>query len=149
MKSNFKFIISILAAALLMQIFTTASASDGPSDQELYNRLPEVSSADKGSNTRTGGAYMDCIVDTINYDITGNPCWSFGTETFASAFFTIHNLPSNYTIIWSDSRCSQSSFVCVIPIRMFRTLQVSAIVLNNDAGTFTNVSATATYEGLF
>jgi len=95
------------------------------------------------------GAYMDCIVDTINYDITGNPCFSSSTETFASAFFTVHNLPADYTIIWSDNRCSQTSPVCVLPIKMFRSLQVSATVLNNDAGTFTNVSATAWYEGFF
>lgn len=149
MKSNFKFIISILSAVLLIQLSTTASANDGPSDLELYNRLPEVNAEEKGSNNRMGGTFMDCIVDTINYDITGNPCFSSGTETFASAFFTIHNLPSNYTIIWSDSRCSQTHFVCVLPIRMFRTLHVSATVLNNDNGTFTNVSADAYYEGFF
>lgn len=113
--------------------------------------VPELKDSSPQTQATTASATsMSCLVDTINYDQWGSPqCLSTGTETFATAFFRIDNPPSNFTILWSDSRCDSSKTLCSVPIRMFTNITMDATVLDNSNNTFVQVSATAWYEGLF
>lgn len=118
--------------------------------EKIAKNIPELVE-DKGNNTtRSGNARMKCFVDTPAFDqFTYNICFSVGSAQTTSALFRIDNVPSNFTILWSDSRCNSSSRDCSLPISWYQTINLSATVLNNSNNTFTTTSTIASYEGFF
>ncbi|WKE65876.1 hypothetical protein PVT67_01050 [Gallaecimonas kandeliae] len=99
----------------------------------------------------TGSAFasgMSCYIDTKAYDqFTPNDCSAlvYGA-TQATAVFRIDNLPSRYYIDWHNPNCAANATTCTAVIRAFRTFQASATLIDLDAGTTTDVSATASFE---
>lgn len=93
---------------------------------------------------------MSCFVDTPAFDVkTDNFCFAVGTARTTSACFQVNGVtdPSTSTISWSASGCSGFGF-CLVPIRQYQTVVVSATV-TDALGNSTTVSATARYEGFF
>lgn len=111
--------------------------------------IPEIEADQHLSKSASGSATMKCLVDTPAWDRWGyGQCFSAGNARTTTAFFQIEGGPSsNYRVYWSDSRCSQSSKSCSLPIRQYQTLTVSADILDLSNNTFSSVSATAHYEG--
>lgn len=130
------------------------TTADQPMDQKEFDQalqaLPELAE-DLASSAQIGvggSPRMKCFVDTPALDIfTFDSCFSVGAARTTTAVFRIDNMPANFTIIWSDSRCNSSSATCFLPIRQFRPLTLNATVLDNDNFTFSRTSATAEYEG--
>ena len=92
---------------------------------------------------------MKCFVDTPAYDVyTYDFCASAAAARTTTAVFKIDNVPAGSTISWSNSHCQSNNSLCFVPIRQFRSITVNATVLKPN-GTYTTVSATAEYEGLF
>ena len=119
--------------------------SEAEFEQAAAAALPELSQP--AEQIRSSSASMSCFVDTPAFDqFTTGFCFSVGTAFMTTAVFRIDNPPSNFTILWSDSRCSSNSLTCFLPIRHFQTITLSATVLNNSNNTFVNTSATARYE---
>lgn len=93
---------------------------------------------------------MSCYVDTPAFDVfTNNFCFAVGTARETVAVFKVNNVPSpsTSTISWSEPGCSGFG-VCIVPIRWYRSVTVSATV-TDALGNPTTVSATAHYEGPF
>ncbi|MCA1777880.1 MAG: hypothetical protein LC637_00430 [Xanthomonadaceae bacterium] len=149
MKRKSLVMLGSLTLALAVHAATAQDASD-LSDDEMFKRmLPELNEKPNPAQ-RSGATGMSCFVDTPAFDLFTSPlCVSAGTTLTTTAVFRVDNPPADFTIIWSDSSCSSSSTVCVVPINIIGYLTVSATVLNNANYTFTKVSATARYEGLF
>ncbi|WP_196141188.1 hypothetical protein [Aliikangiella sp. G2MR2-5] len=153
-----KKVIKSLVASALVFSFTgityagslNVSKSDndfGISAKDLKN-VPELSETSSFVSTSSATS-MRCLVDTPAWDRWGSPrCFSAGMARYATAYFQITDAPSNYTVYWSDSRCSSTSLSCSLPIRTYQTINLSATVLNNSNSTFVKVSASAHYEGL-
>lgn len=148
---NRKLTLSIATAFLTAGIIGAAYAQDFSEAEEygqLSSALPEIADDDAKVDEVRSGALMKCFVDTPAFDNFTSPfCFSNGTAFTTSAVFRIDGEPSNFTILWSDSSCSSSSDTCVLPIRQFETINLSATILDNNNNTFANVSATARYEG--
>ncbi len=109
--------------------------------------LPELDEGIQKPGQTRAAASMKCFVDTPAFDLfTTGYCHSSGNPRTTTAVFRIDNEPANFTILWSDSRCSSSSDTCFLPIRHFQQITLSATVLNNANNTFSTTSATAHYE---
>lgn len=147
--------IMTLSIALGMGSISPVSAEEKLSDQEYSEFLDQAAQSmpelnEKSDQQTRSGSGMSCYVDTLAFDVfTSGYCFSAGNATTTSAVFRIDNPPSNYTILWSDSRCSSSNTLCILPIRRYQSYTISATILNNANNTFTTASATAEYEGLF
>ncbi len=151
---NFKKeLVSFAAVSAFCLTVLTGNLAAQQFDQEALDQampaLPEVSDAQsKGSQNRSSNPRMKCFVDTPAFDLfTFSVCISSGTAFTTSAVFQIDSPPSNFTILWSDSRCNSNLTTCVLPIRQYQQVTLSATVLDNSNNTFTNTSATAFYEG--
>ncbi|MEW5248547.1 hypothetical protein [Microbulbifer discodermiae] len=110
----------------------------------------EVRDSNSAEVLGAGSPLMECFVDTALYDEYATPiCWGLETRPdrlTTNANFRIRNVPSDFTILWSDDRCSSDRNVCILRIRVYRPITLEAVVLDNSNGTFTSVSATAFYE---
>jgi len=145
-----------ICAALMSASFYASAELDkkGVDKSEKYSitqsdikAVPELSD---NVSVQAGSLSMRCLVDTPAWDLWGTGyCFSTGSARTATAYFQIDNAPSNYTVIWSDTRCSGTSLSCALPIRQYQTIKLDATVLNNSNNTFEQTSATAHYEGLF
>ncbi|GAB4186229.1 MAG: hypothetical protein Tsb002_10520 [Wenzhouxiangellaceae bacterium] len=149
-----KFISFAAAFSLSLAVFGIANADDEAMSPELMEKIaqnmPELVEDDGANSTRSSHPRMKCFVDTPAFDqFTYGSCFSVGSAQFTTAVFRIDNVPSNFTIIWSDSSCSSSSRDCSLPIRWYQTINLSATVLDNSNNTFSTTSATARYEGFF
>lgn len=149
-----KFILFATAFALSLTIFSTASADNEVMSLETLERIsqniPELLDDQSKGDIRSSGTRMKCYVDTPAYDnFTYGNCVSFGYPTTTTAVFRVDNVPSNFTIIWSDSRCNSSSRDCFLPISHFQTINLSATALDNSNNTFTTTSASASYHGYY
>ncbi|MCW8877525.1 MAG: hypothetical protein OQK04_05765 [Kangiellaceae bacterium] len=114
-----------------------------------YKATPELLDQAKISMAASSSPKMKCLVDTPAWDLWGSPfCFSAGFARSTTAYFQIDNMPSNYTVNWSDSRCSSTSRTCALPIRTYQSISLSATVLNHGNNTFTQTSSTAEYEGM-
>lgn len=134
------------STALLIATALTSSLALAQKNKEP--NIPEYE-AEKYAAASSGTPRMKCLVDTPAWDQWGySVCFSSGYSTYATAYFTIENLPSNYTIYWSDSRCSQTSGTCSVPIRQYQQITMTADVLDRDTNTFVTTSSTAHYEGM-
>jgi len=149
-------LLSYTAIFLAVSLIGSAVAQQPANKDELDKlvlALPELAEDGKDDpQTRSGSAAMKCFVDTPAFDLyTFGGCFSSGTAPITTAVFKIDGEPSNFTIIWSDSRCgtSSTSDLCLLPIRQYQSLTLNATVLNNDTGTFSTTSATAWYEGFY
>ena len=143
--------LAILSLAILSSAaFAQQNANQQEFNQALQELSESISTEGVDSQIKTGGATaMSCIVDTIAYDTESiGYCESSGSARIATAIFRIVNPPANYGVNWSDSRCTTNSLTCAVPIVNYRTITMSATVLNNANNTFVTVSATAHYEGL-
>lgn len=141
MKNLAKKSTTMLIAAALASSLATAQKKN-----EI--NIPEYE-AEKYVTASTGNPRMKCLVDTPAWDQWGYSfCYSSGYSTYATAYFTIENLPSNFTVYWSDSRCSQNSGTCSVPIRQYQQITMTADVLDRDTNTFVTTSSTAHYEGM-
>jgi len=147
---------ALCAALMSVSFFATAEMNKQGADksanysitQSDINSIPEL--RDNINVQATGSLSMSCFVDTPAYDnLTQGYCFSAGAARTTTAYFLINNAPSNYTVIWSDSRCNSASLSCILPIRQYQTINLSATVLNNSNNTFAKTSARAEYEGLF
>jgi hypothetical protein len=146
----------VLAATFSVSLFATADSmkkQSGSSNQFSISAsdiksVPELGDS-KQVSAASSASSMKCLVDTPAWDNWGvGRCFSAGFARTTSAYFQIDNAPSNYTVYWSDSRCSSSSLSCVLPIRTYQRITLNATVLNNSNNTFTTTSATAMYEGM-
>ncbi len=141
-----------ICAAFCLAGYIGIASAEQPVTAEEFNQallaLPELAEdLQKPEQNRSGGASMKCYVDTPAFDVfTTGFCADAGVARTTTAVFRIDNEPSNFTILWSDSRCSSSNDTCLLPIRHFQTINLSATVLNNDNNTFSTTSATALYE---
>lgn len=93
-------------------------------------------------------AGMSCYIDTRAYDeFTPNHCLNivWGAKT-ATAVFRVDNLPANYYIDWDTPACAANATTCTAVIRAFVPFKATATLIDLDAGTTTEVSATATFE---
>ena len=151
-----KLLSGVLAFGLVISGAVDASTlGKDKQDKELYQitekdiaASPELSDENLKRAASTS-ASMRCLVDTPAWDRWGSPrCWSVGAARTATAFFSIQNTPTNYEIIWSDSRCSSNSKSCALPIFNYQSITVSATVKNTANNTYVDVQATAHYEGL-
>jgi|GEM_PF-4628003 len=99
---------------------------------------------------KSSSVSMKCLVDTPKWDRWGSPrCFSGSTSFYATAYFSIDNLPSNYTVYWSDtSNCSSNAGSCSVRIRSGQTITMSATVLDHSNNTFSTTTAYASYENL-
>ncbi len=141
-----------ISTAFCLAGYIGIASAEQPGSPEQFDQallaLPELAEdLQKPEQNRSGAASMKCFVDTPAFDqFTTGFCFSNWTTFTTTAVFRIDNEPSNFTIIWSDSRCSSSSDTCLLPIRHFQTITLNATVLNNDNNTFSTTSATARYE---
>ncbi len=147
-------LIGISAAFVFAGLSSTVVAQQALTAEEYDQAtlaLPELADDDAKSNqNRSGSAAMKCYVDTPAFDLfTFGYCSNAGVARTTTAVFRIDNVPSNFTIIWSDSRCSSTNRTCFLPIRQYQTITLNATVLNNSNNTFSTTSATANYEGFF
>jgi len=119
-------------------------------EERLLAAMPEFAQ-DKDQILKSGSIpRMKCFVDTPAFDnYSYNACFSVGGARTTTAVFKVDNVPSNFTILWSDSRCSSTSTFCLLPIRQYQSIVLNATVLNNANNTFSNTTATAWYEGFF
>lgn len=117
---------------------------------QVSQLVPELAEDKSTEQNRVSAPRMKCFVDTPAFDnFSFGFCASVASPFSTTAFFRIDNVPSNFTIIWSDSRCNSSSRDCLLPISIFQTINLSATVLNNSTGTFSTTSASALYENFF
>lgn len=144
-----------LIAAAFMGMLTIAQAQESVKQETsamALQALPELldDSADSNQIRSGGSPRMKCFVDTPAFDnFTFGFCVSAHSAFSTSAVFRVDDLPADFTIIWSDSRCNQNSSTCILPIRQYQQVTLSATVLNHGNNTFSTTSATAIYEGLF
>lgn len=112
--------------------------------------LPEAADdLDNGASNKSTAIRMKCYVDTPAYDLyTHDFCISAGAARTTTAVFKIDNVPAGSSIIWSNSHCQANNSLCFVPIRQYRSITVNATVLKPN-GSYSSVSATAEYEGLF
>ncbi|MBL4773596.1 MAG: hypothetical protein JKX98_08360 [Alcanivoracaceae bacterium] len=135
----------IIILALLCLTFTTFAAED-KAYQRLLSAIPEIEQPPE--QIKSTNPAMKCLVDTPAFDrYRFGACISVGWAHTTSAVFKIDFLPSNFTIIWSNSSCNQQSSTCSVSISQYSSITMSATVLDNTNGTFTSTSATAYYEG--
>jgi hypothetical protein len=141
-----KYIKSLIALTMASAVAASVQAKDDNAITAAdLKAVPELQQAQQTMSS--SGASMRCLVDTPAWDYWGSPeCFSAGFARSATAYFQIDNGPSNYTVYWSDSRCSSSSLSCVLPISAMRSITLTANVLNHSNNTFATVSATAYYE---
>ena len=139
---KFKTVLSALAMASIATV-ANAKTSETPLMMELADDVQTISSV--------SSARMKCLVDTPAYDIYRfGHCFSVGSSRTTKAVFTIDGGPSsNYRVYWSNSSCSQTSKTCMVDIRWYQRITMSADILDLSNGTFTSTSATARYEGYF
>lgn len=150
MKSNLINSLVIALIGLLQLSFVTVNAAD-VTEQDL-KALPELRDDSLSSDlTILATPRMKCFVDTPAYDLfTYNRCFGVGSARTTTAVFKIDGGPSsNYSIIWSNSRCSRTSKTCFLPISQGRTIRLNATILDFNTSRFYQVSATARYDGLF
>ncbi|WP_086933414.1 hypothetical protein [Agarilytica rhodophyticola] len=135
--------IKVLFPAVLSFFITSNVQADKqpPVMEEILNQ-PETQQF-------SGSEFMECFVDTPALDqFTRNVCFSVANARTTTAVFRIQGGPSsNFRVIWSDSRCSQNSKSCSLPIFQYRSISISADVLNLSNNQFFSVSAQAFYEG--
>ncbi|PWK51904.1 hypothetical protein [Pleionea mediterranea] len=129
----------VLLAALFSVASSTALLAKEPTP------IPEMQGANKATS---GSATMKCLVDTPAWDNWGyGRCFSVGHARSTTAYFQIEGGPSNFRVYWSDSRCSQNSKSCSLPIYQYQSINLTADVLDLSNNSFSSVSATAHYEG--
>ncbi len=136
---------TVLSAIALASVATMATAKEA----DITKNWPELND-DAATVSSLASTSMKCFVDTPAYDQyrTGS-CFAAGSSRTTTAVFKIDGVPSNFRIYWSDSRCSQTSSTCMLPISWYQTISLSADVLDLTNNTFSSTSATAHYEGLF
>ena len=129
--------------AIAASLLAVSASAERPIVFEELEASPQLSSAN------ISGEYMECYVDTPAWDeFRKGWCFSVGVARTTSAVFRIQGGPSsNFHIYWSDSRCSATSKTCVVPIRQYQNITMTADVLNKNNNTFFTVSAKAHYEG--
>jgi len=144
---------SALASLCVAGLFNSALAKELTVEEDFalaLKALPEAADdLDNSPMNKSSAIRMKCFVDTPAYDLyTYDFCASAGAARTTTAAFKIDNVPAGSTISWSNSHCHSNNSLCLVPIRQYRTITVSATVLKPN-GTYTTVSATAEYEGLF
>lgn len=133
-------------------VLTGNVLADEPMSQQEFDQalqaLPEVADDLVSLDSiRASTPRMKCFVDTFAFDLFSfGFCANNGTPRTTTAVFRIDSPPSNFTILWSDSRCDSSRDTCFLPIRHFQQINLSATVLNNANNTFSTTSASALYE---
>lgn len=145
--------LAAVSALCMTGIFSNVSAKELTAEQDFQyalKALPEAADdLENNAFNKSSTIRMKCYVDTLAYDqYTYNYCFSAAWPRTTTAVFAIDAVPAGSTIIWSDNSCSSSNSVCFVPIRHYQTKTVTATVLKPN-GTYTTVSATAEYEGLF
>jgi len=135
---------------VLMVFATNSGATDAlnsESPEYLLKLFPEMyEPAANDEQFASGG--MSCLVETIGFDIyEANGCFADSPRPSTLAFFRIDGAPSNFRVLWSDSRCNPNRTICSVPIFPLRPVTMSATVLNLSNNTFFTASATARYEG--
>jgi hypothetical protein len=144
----------VLAATLSVSFFASADSmkKQNAASDRFSITASDIKSVPELADTKqvfASSPSMKCLVDTPAWDMWGTgTCFSSGFARTTSAYFQIDNAPSNYTVYWSDSRCSSSSLTCVLPIRTYQRITLSATVLNHSNNTFSTTSAKAIYEGM-
>ncbi len=143
----YKYMKSILSIGVAIALAQPAVAEDNSITSADLKASPELQASDTPS--ATGAASIKCLVDTPKWDRWGSPnCFSAGFARTTTAFFQIDNAPSNYTVYWSDSRCSSTSTSCALPIRTYQSITINATVLDNSNNTFVTLQSRANYEGM-
>ncbi|MCF6300491.1 MAG: hypothetical protein L3J52_05170 [Proteobacteria bacterium] len=143
--------LSAISAFCLTGLAGVATAEETFDQAEFdldMKALPEL--ADDLQNTisnKSASPRMQCYIDTAAYDLFSDNCAAFGFVHTTSAVFRIDSVPSNFTIMWSNSRCNSQSAWCVLPISLYQQIDLSATVLNHSNNTFSTVSSTAEYIG--
>ncbi len=145
--------LTALSTLCITGIISTASAKELTAEQDFeyaLKALPELADDLESNNANKSSAtQMKCYVDTLAYDLfTYNYCFSAAWPRTTTAVFAIDNVPAGSTINWSNSNCNANNSVCFVPIRQYQSITVNATVLKPN-GTYSSVSATAEYEGLF
>ncbi|WP_406665604.1 hypothetical protein [Gallaecimonas sp. GXIMD1310] len=102
------------------------------------------------SSTAAMADGMSCFVDTSQMDsFTPTHCGAiiYGA-TQATAVFKIDPLPANYYIDWHNPGCAANATMCttVISSSASQSYKATATVIDLDAGTVTDVWATAHFE---
>jgi len=155
MKKSIKSTI-LFAAVMSISVFANAETKNKDDNKtNLYTitksdikSVPELSEGNQIVASSTNPT-MKCLVDTPAWDSWGTSyCFSAGFARSATAYFQIDNMPSNFTVYWSDSRCGLTSSSCALSIVNYQQITLSATVLNHSTGTFSTTSSTAHYEGM-
>ncbi|MCF6300208.1 MAG: hypothetical protein L3J52_03680 [Proteobacteria bacterium] len=119
-------------------------------EERLLAAMPEFAQDKDQTLKFSSNPKMKCFVDTPAWDnYRYGFCLSIGWAFTTTALFKIDNVPSDFTILWSDSRCSSTRTSCTLPISQYQSIVLNATVLNNANNTFSNTTATASYEGMF
>ncbi len=152
MKNKLKTIAAI-SSLCVASAFSQAMAKELTEQEDFelaLKALPEVADdLENGPMQKSTAIKMKCYVDTPAYDLyTYNYCASVGAARTTTAVFKVDNVPAGSTINWTNNNCSSNNSLCFVPIRQYQTITVSATVLKPN-GTYSTVSATAEYEGLF
>ena len=152
MKNNLKKMLAVssLCMAGLVNQAIAQELTEEEDFQLALKALPEAADdLDNPAMNKSSAIRMKCYVDTPAYDLyTYDFCASAGAARTTTAVFKIDNVPAGSTINWSNSNCNSNNSLCFVPIRQYRNITVSATVLKPN-GSYTTVSATAEYEGLF
>ncbi|MCO7224183.1 hypothetical protein [Pleionea sp. CnH1-48] len=146
MKNVIRKSFSLVTAATLTLSIGLANAND-----DSFKNMPELVADDRNeATTLNASTSMKCYVDTAAFDHFSNGfCFAASWNRTTTAVFRIDGGPStNFRIYWSDSRCSQTSKTCMLPISWYQRINLSADILDLSNGTFSSASATAMYEGL-
>lgn len=140
-----------LKTVLSVVAFASLATAANAKEVDITKDWPELNDQAPSAVSTLASTTMKCFVDTPAYDhYRINVCFAAGHSRTTTAVFAIDGGPStNYKVYWSDSRCSQSSKTCMLPIRWYETITLSADVLDLSSGTFSSSSASATYEGYF
>ena len=146
------FLKKALTVALVAGLSTAAIAKNKTAtDEQLLANWDEAKAVSQSASSTT--VRMKCFVDTPAYDhFSYNNCFNAGSARTTSAVFQIEGGPSsNYTVYWSNSACSSTSKTCILPIRWYQSVNLSATIVdkNTTPNTAYSSSATAYYEGLF
>jgi len=135
-----------MAATLTFGAVGAQVESAGENEIDLAKAYPELN---EPAPMRSGTG-IRCFVDTPALDPWQSPnCFNVGFARTTSALFNVFNLPSNFNVLWSDSRCNEGFTSCSLPISFFQQITVTATVLDLDNGTFVQLTSTASYEGFF
>ena len=142
----------LLATLLVAGLSTSAVAKQKTvTDEQILANWDEAQAI-----TQSAGSIYPrgmCFVDTPAWDnYSYERCGAAGSARTTSMVCTVDGSTlGNFSVNWSDSRCSSSSKTCMLPIRWGETIALSGTLVDHaiGGGIGYNFSCTGSYFGLF